>query len=281
VGKGDHSPSSYSPLVTIGGDLPVIAEGEENPPARALPPIPPTPPVSSLSLYEKLHLGGGERGPTACESRDSEEEQRMKREGRGIDLTPLEGRLEDQLEREREEEEKGERAGERVGGGDSSLPIVRIFFVGDRGVGKSSLISSFLSAKGESSSKKKEGEKEDGGGESLPTKGVEFHTTLFSPQGEGGYRLQLWDAPGEHFAECSRKEGETERGESSSSLSSATSLFLEYYRSAHAFALVCSLSSYASVLSLPYWIDLIRGLHKEKEVPILLVGNKADLAEGR
>lgn len=126
--------------------------------------------------------------------------------------------------------------------------LFKSIVVGDGGVGKTALTLRF--SKGFFQEKYK------------MTIGVDFHVKTIDLETEEGTirtKLQIWDTGGqERFA----------------------SIRPMYYRGALGALLIFDLTSTPSFEHLPQWIEEIRANAKE-EIPLLLVGNKADLEDQR
>merc|ERR1719362_134270 len=121
----------------------------------------------------------------------------------------------------------------------------KIAFLGDSGVGKTSLINQFIY-----------------GTFSLnhnPTIGIDYLSKIINT-GERSIRLQIWDTAGqERFR----------------------SLIPSYIRDASAVMIVYDITNRQSFDSIPGWIQHVRELVGEAETLVLLVGNKVDLEENR
>lgn len=120
---------------------------------------------------------------------------------------------------------------------------LKIYFVGDREVGKSSILRRYLDNSFD--------------GSYTRTDGVDFKPDIFRQRDGSLVKCQLWDTAG----------GPAE---------SHHVITRAYFKSAHVFALVFSISDRSSFNRLSYWLDNIR-MFGQKDVEVVIVGNKSDV----
>lgn len=198
-------------------------------------------PSPAQQAYQKLHpMSPSHTGdPLACESRDSEEENRMAEMAREmtsntVNLTGVELLVSSQLRR-------------------PSLPstnptveliILKCIMVGNPGVGKTSILKRHFDQRYEE--------------KYHPSVGVDHRSKKTLIQGRDA-KFQLWDTSGHKQSEA---------------------IMSTYYRGAHCFAIVYDVTDYDTVSLIPEWISLIKNIVHE-QVPIILIGNKADKGADR
>ncbi|CAM5998969.1 unnamed protein product [Sphagnum balticum] len=120
----------------------------------------------------------------------------------------------------------------------------KFILVGDTGVGKTSIISRFIDNKFE--------------GHHEFTVGVEFGTKIIAINGKA-IKLQIWDTAGqEEFKAITRS----------------------YYRSCAAALVVFDISRKETFRNVSRWVEDVRN-NSNKDVILVLVGNKSDLANER
>ncbi len=137
-------------------------------------------------------------------------------------------------------------------------PILRFLFVGDAGVGKSSLMFHYV----------------DGipitpadtdavaGDTYIPTIGVDFRyktVHIGSQQQSQPVKLQLWDTAGHERYRC---------------------ITTSYYRSADVVLLVYDITNRTTFLNIRHWIDVIEATSGRRPI-YMIVGNKTDLVSQR
>ena len=128
---------------------------------------------------------------------------------------------------------------------DSSVDsICKVVLAGDSGVGKTQLIQRFVKGKFTFDQRN--------------TIGIELAQKVVHV-GSKAVRVQLWDTGGQERFRC---------------------VNAPYFRGALGVVLVYDITSHLSFQSIPYWIDETRQ-KSDREVEIMLVGNKADLAAMR
>jgi len=118
---------------------------------------------------------------------------------------------------------------------------LKIALLGDAAVGKTSLRRKFM---GKSFAT-----------QHLMTIGADFSTTQLEI-GDNSVNFQIWDIAGEH---------------------STTSLRSQFYRGIKGALVVFDITRQPTYLNLPTWIDELWKYNGEGEVPIIILGNKADL----
>ena len=129
------------------------------------------------------------------------------------------------------------------------IDIYKIVIIGDSGVGKTNVITKYVSNSFEEVSR--------------PTIGVEFFQKdiifKFEKEKAETVRLQIWDTAGQ----------ERFRGMASS-----------YYRKAYGVLLVYDVTNRESYLGLDKWLDEINA-YADQAVEVILIGNKDDLVSER
>jgi small GTP-binding protein len=121
---------------------------------------------------------------------------------------------------------------------------LRIVVAGDSGVGKTSIILNYANGIPASST--------------TPSVGVDYRSALCDVDGTQ-YKLEIWDTAGqERFRACS----------------------VGYFRRCDGIMLFYAVDSAASFANLGSWKELIDE-HKPDGAPVILLGNKSDLAGGR
>ncbi|CAN6288335.1 unnamed protein product, partial [Urochloa humidicola] len=140
------------------------------------------------------------------------------------------------------EEEGGQEA--MAGGGDKVDYVFKVVLIGDSAVGKSQILARF--ARNEFSL------------DSKATIGVEFQTRTLVIEHKS-VKAQIWDTAGQ---------------ERYRAVTSA------YYRGALGALLVYDITKRQSFDHIPRWLEELRG-HADKNIVIMLVGNKSDLEEER
>lgn len=126
----------------------------------------------------------------------------------------------------------------------NKIPTNKVIILGSQGVGKSSLIKSFLYEIFDDSYQ--------------PTVGIEFVTTTMHSS-QRYVRLQMWDTAGqERFY----------------------SILPSYVRDSILTIIVYDITNPLSFRQASRWIDVIRA-EEHREVKIMLVGNKTDICEER
>jgi small GTP-binding protein len=124
------------------------------------------------------------------------------------------------------------------------LPIVKIMVLGDFNVGKTNLISQFVTSEFHHAHKS--------------TVGVDVHSKVIGVDGQR-VNVQIWDPSGQERYR---------------------SIVWTYARSAHGALLVYDISLTGTFESLPMCVNELRG-HAPPGIPVMLVGNKSDLEEER
>jgi Ras-related protein Rab-11A len=123
--------------------------------------------------------------------------------------------------------------------------LFKLVMIGDSGVGKSNLLNRYT--------------KNEFSLETKATIGVEFATKSITTKDGKAVKAQIWDTAGQ---------------ERYRAITSA------YYRGAVGALLVYDVTNYESFKNLEHWLNEIRD-HAEKNIVILMVGNKTDLKHKR
>ena len=123
--------------------------------------------------------------------------------------------------------------------------LFKLVMIGDSGVGKSNLLNRYT--------------KNEFSLETKATIGVEFATKSITTKDGRAVKAQIWDTAGQ---------------ERYRAITSA------YYRGAVGALLVYDVTNYQSFKALEHWLKEIRD-HAEKNIVILMVGNKTDLKHKR
>ncbi|CAN6305358.1 unnamed protein product, partial [Urochloa humidicola] len=142
------------------------------------------------------------------------------------------------------EPRKGGKRDAMAGGGDKVDYVFKVVLIGDSAVGKSQILARF--ARNEFSL------------DSKATIGVEFQTRTLVIEHKS-VKAQIWDTAGQ---------------ERYRAVTSA------YYRGALGALLVYDITKRQSFDHIPRWLEELRG-HADKNIVIMLVGNKSDLEEER
>ncbi|CAN6293750.1 unnamed protein product, partial [Urochloa humidicola] len=145
---------------------------------------------------------------------------------------------------ERASQEGRKREDAMAGGGDKVDYVFKVVLIGDSAVGKSQILARF--ARNEFSL------------DSKATIGVEFQTRTLVIEHKS-VKAQIWDTAGQ---------------ERYRAVTSA------YYRGALGALLVYDITKRQSFDHIPRWLEELRG-HADKNIVIMLVGNKSDLEEER
>ena len=139
-------------------------------------------------------------------------------------------------------------------GGRGSEMVVRVFFIGDGGVGKTSILARLLNQVDRDFRTRKQGHR------LAPTSGVAFSSYAVKSQAEGTRsKCLVWDHSGS---------------------SSYTNQLIDNYERGHVFALVYDITSPTSFRNTFTWLGHVRNMCSSK-VPVVLVGNKLDLRAER
>eukprot|EP01039_Chlorochromonas_danica_P010306 gene10306-11406_t len=184
--------------------------------------------AAKIKIYQKLHPTSPSFAldPLACESRDSEEEMRIRelrvqQANQHISDSPgLQSLSNSKLSTSLDNDNALSIGGRQAEG----QQVVKVFLVGDSGVGKTSILHQYFDGSFSE--------------DCAPTDGVDFKGKLMQySDGDIEYKLQLWDSAG------------------SLALHNITK---SYYRKAHAFAIVYDITNYTTVENIPFWIETIR-----------------------
>lgn len=185
--------------------------------------------AAKIKIYQKLHPTSPSFAldPLACESRDSEEEMRIRelrvqqQANQHISDSPGLQSLSNSKFSTSLDNDNALSIGGRQAEGQQ---VVKVFLVGDSGVGKTSILHQYFDGSFSE--------------DCAPTDGVDFKGKLMNySEGDIEYKLQLWDSAG------------------SLALHNITK---SYYRKAHAFAIVYDITNYTTVENIPFWIETIR-----------------------
>ena len=123
-------------------------------------------------------------------------------------------------------------------------PIYKVILVGDRGVGKTCLLSMYVKGIIETT---------------IPTIAVEFCTKEIELYDGNKIKVQLWDTAGQERFK---------------------SLALTYYRKAHGILLLFDVTKKSSFFACKNYLEEVR-MNSEKKCIVYLVGNKIDLENER
>ena len=126
---------------------------------------------------------------------------------------------------------------------DIIMPVIKVVFVGDTGVGKTYFISHFCSDKPPNE-------------DHLTTIGIDCQTNDFTHYNKNTYKIQLWDTSG-----CERFRSITK----------------SFFRKADLAIIMVDLSRASEEVneSITFWRDQIKEII---EVPVYVIGNKRELA---
>jgi Ras-related protein Rab-1A len=203
-------------------------------------------PISTSHLFD----------PNACESRDSEEEQRLAGMSLKESLQP-EGSSKSGIQETNSEEEMNRNTSNRSHRSDQHSPLknqhssgrnnviqLKVVLVGNEMVGKTNLLLKYFDNKYSEHYN--------------PSFGVDQRSQRIFIQGQE-CRLQVWDTAG--------NIGSRE-------------IMNSYYRGAHCFGLVFDLTNYETIESIPQWVMHIQEQLTES-IPFVLIGNKDDFIDDR
>ncbi|RLN43263.1 ras-related protein Rab11D-like [Panicum miliaceum] len=146
-----------------------------------------------------------------------------------------------------------------AGGGDKVDYVFKVVLIGDSAVGKSQILARF--ARNEFSL------------DSKATIGVEFQTRTLVIEHKS-VKAQIWDTAGQERQVPSLSAFRRSDHGGYRAVTSA------YYRGALGALLVYDITKRQSFDHIPRWLDELRG-HADKNIVIMLVGNKSDLEEER
>lgn len=123
--------------------------------------------------------------------------------------------------------------------------LLKIVIIGDQSVGKSSILVRYADNVFSD--------------QSISTIGVDFKIKTLTLQGKT-VKLQIWDTAGQE---------------------KFRNITTSYYRGAHGIIVVCDVTNQRSFDNLAGWIDEIAKHVNEKELQMLLIGNKVDMEDSR
>eukprot|EP01088_Endostelium_zonatum_P009547 TRINITY_DN22804_c0_g1_i1.p1 TRINITY_DN22804_c0_g1~~TRINITY_DN22804_c0_g1_i1.p1 ORF type:complete len:209 (-),score=49.99 TRINITY_DN22804_c0_g1_i1:90-716(-) len=129
-----------------------------------------------------------------------------------------------------------------IQGAKPKLQSIKVLFLGDSSVGKSSIISRFADGQFIYNT--------------LSTCGIDFKIRTIDLEGEQ-YKLQLWDTAGQERYRC---------------------ITPSFYRSAHSIMLVYDSTSTSSFENVKIWMTTI-AVHSVEGINVVLVANKCDLKQ--